>query len=132
MASIDGFISRITHTLTGAFLFAYAIAPYTWTSAPKLSYGWLAPVAAALSVLSGLYNASKAKPKEFARPAKYRWAVYGKLPFIVAFTPVFASYIGDEKAALVRVGVAVLMFIMGARARFIREAETLRVPGKSY
>lgn len=132
MVSPDAFISRVMHTLAGAFLFAYATAPFVWagTAPLRLLHPWMAPVAAALSVLSGLYNASKARPKDFRNPAKYRALVYAKLPFIVAFTPTVVTYLGEERGAFLRLAVAVLMFVLGASARFTRESETLRPPNK--
>lgn len=121
------YLSRVTHTLSNATIFSYAIAPYFWVQHDlKLAHPIVMPVLALLSVLSGLYNASLARPSRFkAQASAYRLSVYVKLPFILIFTPLVARVFTDDNAKLVRLVVAVAMFLLGARAKFIREGQLL-------
>lgn len=122
------FVSRVTHTLSTGVLFSYAVGPFLWRGGESLALQTplLLPVLAGLALLSGLYNAGRAQPSTFKRAGAYRLAVYAKVPLLALFTPVAAQTLG-ERTAVVRLAVAVLLYVLGARARFVREAETLAV-----
>ncbi len=124
MVAIDAFLSRIAHTLSSAVLFAYASAPYMWAGGPPaLQTPIIMPIVALVSVLSGLYNAGLAKPSRFKTSAtRYRVAVYSKLPFILVFTPLIGTLVG-ERAQLVRL----VSVVSSLRASFADVAHLLRL-----
>ena len=129
MVSFDSFLSRILHIGSVSIVFTHALSGYVYKS-NTLTRPWVIPVLAAVALVSGLYNAGKARPSRFTKSGanKYRLSVYLKIPLLVAFTPTFDSIVGPKYSSIGKACVAVLLVILGTRARFLREGETLKQP----
>ena len=128
MVRPDAFLSRILHMASGAIVFVNGVAPWVFKDTPTLSHRLLIPILCGVSLLTGLYNAGLARPSQWnAGAGKYRAFVYAKIPLLFVFTPTF-TLMAAENAPIAQGGVAALFLILGAAARFTREANTLIKP----
>ena len=128
MVSVDAFMSRILHVGCAAILFTNTMSPYIFASPPIMVHGLLVPILCAVALITGLYNQGLARPSTWVSGAsKYRTFVLLKIPLLFLLTPTASDLLGN-RAALAQSIAGALFVILGASARFTREANTLNAP----
>jgi hypothetical protein len=128
MVRVDAFLSRILHVSSAAVIFTTAMAPHVFATPPTPIHRLLVPILCGVALLTGLYNQGLARPSTWtAGAAQYRTWVLSKIPLLFLLTPTAASLLG-EHASMAQSVAAVLFVILGALARFTREANTLAAP----
>ena len=119
------FISRVLHLAGGSVAFAFATSFLYAKEASVFVSKAVLPSIYLVSLLTGLFNAHRAKPSAFTNKTAalwYRICVYGKIPLLLCLTPTFGAWAGVWGQAF----AAFLFLFLGTNARFIREGQTLR------
>ena len=125
---LNKLVSRVAHTVGGAYLFAVLVGPYIFEDLAanlhaKIHHKYV--IACTLIVaLSGVYNAYLLEPKKMKEKAgKWRGLVYGgKLTLLLAMTPLTDKIVSDYSVAhTIKLASAVAAFALGGYARFYRE-----------
>eukprot|EP00808_Paulinella_micropora_P011639 g60094.t1 len=120
------YISRVTHQLSVGVLIGGSILA-AFAGVDVSNAGKIFGVSATTALISGLFNAHAAKPKEMGSKAGlYRVLVYGvKIPLWLLLSPLLKKVVADEGARVkIQAGTVVCLVLVSSYAKFYREANT--------